>query len=597
MMRTAGYILRCLGLQCISVLMLAPWIQAHLESQYYSWEPPWDVLAAWTSLLPEMPPDMSLYWFSVAAACCAVAGIGFLYGRFAPAPASLYARRLPLLVWPLAIILCWSWAVYSTGGNYEANTTAWTAARLLSRPELEITSLLSTDALPASLDAWLKDQLFSTDGAFDDNRLFMAHMNVVYIMRTWAGIGAGLFFHLSLLAGVVCGDGRSAARSVPTGRMALQAPAVNARRGRVVLALLFFGAAGNLCLQIYRVERTVISSRAINNQEGIVSTDVDLNLYSPPGIRMPVSEAHIFFHSGPDPSTRLIRLDSPPKVAVTDDFPRLDGSTALYPLYAAAFHALYTPPPKDGEEDGPRRAWRESLACSTTRKGYSRLINGDADIFFGLEPSQGQLAEAKEKGVGLRLIPIGKEAFVFFVNEANPVKSLTVAQIQDIYTRTLTNWKELGGPDAPILPFQRPENSGSQTIMLRAVMQGKEMTAPLREELFIDMGGIVTQVAEYRNDNTSIGYSFRWYAGEMKGADGLRFLAVDGIAPTREHIADGTYPFTVPLYAVVRDEPAGPHTQLVLDWLTGPEGQALVAKVGYVPWGPKTPGAKEPDKP
>ena len=192
------------------------------------------------------------------------------------------------------------------------------------------------------------------------------------------------------------------------------------------------------------------------------------------------------------------------------------------------------------------------------------------------------MREAKERGVTLRLIPIGQEAFVFLTHTDNPVSTLTREQIRGIYTRRIDNWKELGGANARILPFQRPQNSGSQTIMEHMVMEGKPLTEPLREEFLYEMGGVMVRLADYRNEAASIGYSFRRYALGQKMKD-LKFLAVDGVDPSPEHVADGTYPFIARFYAVVRDEDSTPELKALLDWFTGPEGQALVQKAGYVP--------------
>ena len=84
---------------------------------------------------------------------------------------------------------------------------------------------------------------------------------------------------------------------------------------------------------------------------------------------------------------------------------------------------------------------------------------------------------AKEKGVELQVVPVVKEAFVFLVNKQNPVDVLTVKQIRDIYQGIATNWNELGGTDKEIIAYQRPENSGSQTIMEKQVMENLKMAA------------------------------------------------------------------------------------------------------------------------
>ena len=197
------------------------------------------------------------------------------------------------------------------------------------------------------------------------------------------------------------------------------------------------------------------------------------------------------------------------------------------------------------------------------------------------QPSKGQLAKAKEAGVELELAPIGREAFVFFVNADNPVQNLTLAQIQDIYSRRITNWKQVGGQDEEILAFQRPEDSGSQTAMLAMVMKDRQLATPMKEEVASGMGGILSKVAEYRNLSSAIGYSFRWYATVMNPNPDIRLLSIDGVAPTPENIRDGSYPLTGELNIVTAGS-ENPNVQKLIDWTLSAQGQALIEKTGYV---------------
>lgn len=131
------------------------------------------------------------------------------------------------------------------------------------------------------------------------------------------------------------------------------------------------------------------------------------------------------------------------------------------------------------------------------------------DVFFGAQPSAWQVEEAAKQGVEFCLTPVAREAFVFLVSRENPVETLTVGQIQDIYQKKIKNWENLGGMDEQIMPFQRPENSGSQTIMQK-VMGEKELPPPLLEEYASGMGGVIEAVASYRNYPGAIGYSAFW---------------------------------------------------------------------------------------
>ncbi|MBQ2697321.1 MAG: substrate-binding domain-containing protein, partial [Clostridia bacterium] len=272
---------------------------------------------------------------------------------------------------------------------------------------------------------------------------------------------------------------------------------------------------------------------------------------------------------------RLAVPDTPASLAIAENHPRLDGATAAYPFYAAAAQATYK-----GLDD---YSVNDVVACSTTADAYERLFEDRIDIFFGAEPSAAQRAEAEQRGLTLHMTPLSREAFVFFVHKSNPVDSLTIEQVRAIYRREITNWKDLGGRNRAILPFQREEGSGSQTIMQKLMGEGG-MAEPLTYEQQSMMGGMIDRVADYRNAPGAIGYSFRYFTNEMYQNKEIKLLAIEGVAPTVENIKNGSYPFITDAYAVTTKEPTG-HVKALLDWLTGPEGQALIEKAGGVPLG------------
>jgi len=280
-----------------------------------------------------------------------------------------------------------------------------------------------------------------------------------------------------------------------------------------------------------------------------------------------------------EPDNALVKVASP-TLRIDHRHPTLDGATALYPVYAAAAQALYA-----GFDAGD--VWRH-IRCSTTPKAYDRLISGEVDLVFVAQSSDAQRAAAESAGRPLRLTLIAKEAFVFFVHADNPVDGLTSEQIRAIYTKRIVNWKELGGRDEKILPFQRPQGSGSQTALELKVMPGEKPAPPLREEFALGMGGVIQQVAAYKNSREAIGYSFRVFATAMNPDGAIKLLKIDGVAPSRETIRSGAYPYTVELYAATAGTD-NPQVPPFIDWLLGPQGQDLVDQTGYVSLRPATP--------
>ncbi len=264
-----------------------------------------------------------------------------------------------------------------------------------------------------------------------------------------------------------------------------------------------------------------------------------------------------------------------------DDLPRMDGATALYPVYAAFAQATY--PGSLAQKD--KEEIEELIDCTTTGNAYERIVDGECDIIFVAGPSKEQEQYAASKGVELEYIPIGREAFVFFVNPKNPIDGLTLDQIRDIYSGKVTKWNQLGIKGmGKIMAFQRESGSGSQTAMLRFVMKDVNMMAPKKETFSDGMGGIVEEVSAYRNHRGAIGYSFRFYTTELMSSFNVKLLKINGVAPTLENIENGSYALASTFFAVVRSD-ASDNTRALIEWICGPQGQALVRKTGYSPLG------------
>lgn len=268
---------------------------------------------------------------------------------------------------------------------------------------------------------------------------------------------------------------------------------------------------------------------------------------------------------------------------------RIDGATALYPVYASFVRNAFEPAEDYHHVNfGGSYMGGDTLACTGTTYAYQSLIEGERDVIFCAEPSKKQLEAAAAAGLELHLTPIGREAFVFFVNAENPVTGLTVEQIQRIYTGEITNWKDVGGKKQKILAYQRAEGSGSQTA-LQSLMAGLPLMEAETEKVIADMGGIIERVATYRNFDGALGFTFRFYSNEMVGNDQIRLLALNGVTPTKETIRDGSYPISSYFYAVTASpigqpapEETNPTLKAFIDWCTGPQGQWIVEEVGYV---------------
>ena len=270
-------------------------------------------------------------------------------------------------------------------------------------------------------------------------------------------------------------------------------------------------------------------------------------------------------------------VQQPEPFLTVEEFPPLDGSTACIPLMA---QMLADTTGMDLEEA------RSSITVSTTAYAWENfgLYDTTTRMLVVYEAPDYVKEELQEANVELEQKPIGVDALVFIVNENNPVQSLTRQQLKDIYAGKITNWKEVGGEDLAIVPFQRGEDSGSQTLFRKLLIQGGELMDPPTELAPAAMGELVDSIAAYNNSANAIGFSVYYYIDQMYSKPGLRLLTVDGVTPSNDTLADGSYPLCNDFYAVIHPDAAADSPERRLyDWLDTADGIACIQKAGYVP--------------
>ena len=252
----------------------------------------------------------------------------------------------------------------------------------------------------------------------------------------------------------------------------------------------------------------------------------------------------------------------------------------------------YIPDPSANIPDKTAQAIM-AVKFNTTHTAYLNLIDGKADVLFEARvPSADELASAAAKGVKLEVKPIALDAFVFLANTDNPVDSLPLTTIHDIYSGKITTWSGAGvtmsDPQAPIHAYQREANSGSQELMQTMVMGGaKTIDAP--DMIVLTMLGPFNAIGG--NPKTGTGgdklgfcYSVYFYAAVMFSNDHVKLIGVNGVKPTKATITDRTYPLVAEVYAVTREGAAADSPGVRFrDWLLSADGQRAIAKSGYVP--------------
>lgn len=256
-----------------------------------------------------------------------------------------------------------------------------------------------------------------------------------------------------------------------------------------------------------------------------------------------------------------------------EEYPKVDGATAMRPMSVEIAKSVIGMTNEEAEE---------FIVHNTTAQAYQNLIDKKTDLIFVSEPSDDILNSAKQKGVEFEMVGIGRDGFVFIVNKENEVKSLTIEQIQKIYTGEITNWSEVGGDNQEIIAYQREENSGSQNLMEKMVMKGLEMKKGASSLVIANMSGLIDSVASYENSKGALGYSIYLYAKEQYVKDNIKFLSINNVKPSDETIADGSYPLSKIVYAIYRkDEPENSNVRKLVEWLKTEDGQKVVEAGGY----------------
>ena len=260
------------------------------------------------------------------------------------------------------------------------------------------------------------------------------------------------------------------------------------------------------------------------------------------------------------------------KAKSLDDYcEKLDGSTVTEPLSVAIMAQQLSL--------GQYRA-DAIISHNKTDTAIKNVIDGKKDLALVTYPSDENLAYAKSKGVELAILPIVNDAFVFLVNADNPVESLTIQQVKDIYSGKITNWNQVGGNDMEIMPLQRNATSGSQSGMLD-FMGDTTISVPFVDANIVGaMGQLIEKV---ESEPSAIGYSYYYYANNMYMTRS-KLIALEGYKPSETSVKNETYPSNTKYYAVFRTtEEEDSFARNFTEYILSPKGQITASAYGYVP--------------
>ena len=213
-----------------------------------------------------------------------------------------------------------------------------------------------------------------------------------------------------------------------------------------------------------------------------------------------------------------------------------------------------------------------SVAGTGSGDGIKAIIDGTADIGNAsrdMKSKEVKLAESK--GVKPVRHTVALDCIVPVVHPANPVKDLTLAQLKDIYTGKIKNWKEVGGGDKVVVVISRDSSSGTFEVWNHKVL-GKERVRP-DAQLQASNGAVAQAVA---GNKYAIGYVGIGYLN-----DKLKGVSVDGVIASAKTAMDESYPVARALYMFTKGEPSG-EIKKFLDFVKSAEGQELAEKEGFV---------------
>jgi phosphate transport system substrate-binding protein len=276
------------------------------------------------------------------------------------------------------------------------------------------------------------------------------------------------------------------------------------------------------------------------------------------------------------------------------NYPRVDGSTSANILNTMVFCKLlgvdyswmvlvqewFLQPSMQDEK--VRDCYHERIKTSQTHGAFMNLINGNADIIITHRTiSPDEKVHADACGVKLIETPIALDAFVFVVNKNNSVKSLTVSQIQKIYTEEITNWSLVGGNNENMKVFTRPRNSGSEEVFRNLVMNDLE-PSDFPEAAIGSMAWVFKEVMD---DANSICYSFNTYKelqARVPDSEVPR-IAINGIFPNENSVKDETYPFISKVHVAIRSDLK--HNSMaykLYEWLQSEDAKSTIRECGFI---------------
>jgi phosphate transport system substrate-binding protein len=237
---------------------------------------------------------------------------------------------------------------------------------------------------------------------------------------------------------------------------------------------------------------------------------------------------------------------------------KISGGTAHIPVMKVAAQKIMT----------AHAGIKISIAGGGSGVGIKQVGEGLVDIGnSGRKPSEAEL-----KKYPLKMHQWAIDGVGVVVSPDNPVKSLSTAQLKDIYAGKLTNWKALGGPDKTINLYTRDKASGTRAVFWKKALSKGDISA--KAHFVPSNGAMKTAIAQ---DPYAIGYVSVGHIDKSVAP-----VALDGVAPTLDNVKQGKYQVARGLYSNTKSDPKGLAKKFI-DYLHSTEGQKIVVEKGFIP--------------
>jgi phosphate transport system substrate-binding protein len=217
--------------------------------------------------------------------------------------------------------------------------------------------------------------------------------------------------------------------------------------------------------------------------------------------------------------------------------------------------------------------------------GIAALINGTVDIANASRQIKvEEIGAAEANGVKPVEHVVAGDAIAIVVHPSNPVDWLTIDQLSDIYQGRITNWRDVGGEDRPIVLLSRESNSGTHVYFLEQVVRrGDKQDKSLFSQDTLLLPSSEGISAEVRQNPNAIGYDGLGYVTpDQKVVAVARDASGPYVLPSVDSVNNGSYPIARALYMYTAGEPAGTVANY-LDWIFGDTAQTIVQELGFVP--------------